>query len=135
LQKRSTVLLDRDAIPRAAERPSNGIDEYCGDLTFAHEIGHNLGAAHNREELTDDGEVSSGAYSFSHGRTVPGIFRTVMGYTIDGNEPQAALFSSPELFCAGYAWWYERCAPDSKLLEGCQEEAQQAPKGLWAEIF
>ena len=33
--------------------------------------------------------------------------------------------------CAGYAWCYERYAPDSKLLEECQEEAREAPKGLW----
>jgi endonuclease YncB( thermonuclease family) len=35
------------------------------------------------------------------------------------------------MVCAGYAWWYERYAPDSKLLERCQEEARDANKGLW----
>ena len=35
------------------------------------------------------------------------------------------------LVCAGFSWWYELYAPDSELLEGCQEEAQDAPKGLW----
>ena len=84
-------------------KPSNGFDSYCSDLTFAHELGHSLGAAHNREELTDDGEVPLGAYSYSYGRTIPGVIRTVMGYTIDGNEPYEPLFSSPALVCGGYA--------------------------------
>ena len=81
--------------------PSNGVDPYCPDITFAHEVGHNLGAAHNREELTDEGELPHGAYSYSYGRTFPGIWRTIMGYTIDGNEPTLALFSSPDLTCEG----------------------------------
>ena len=36
-----------------------------------------------------------------------------------------------EMVCSGHAWWYERYAPDSEPLESCQEEAQDAPKGLW----
>ena len=32
---------------------------------------------------------------------------------------------------AGFAWWYERYAPTSELLEDCQGEAQGARKGLW----
>jgi endonuclease YncB( thermonuclease family) len=32
---------------------------------------------------------------------------------------------------AGFAWWYERYAPDNQLLEKCQKEAREAPKGLW----
>ena len=35
------------------------------------------------------------------------------------------------LVCAGFAWWYERYAPDNQLLEKCQKEAREAPKGLW----
>ena len=35
------------------------------------------------------------------------------------------------LVCAGFAWWYERYAPDNELLESCQKEAQGAPKGRW----
>ena len=35
------------------------------------------------------------------------------------------------LVCAGFAWWYERYAPDNLLIEGCQKEAREASKGLW----
>jgi len=81
--------------------PRNGGGAYCSDLSFAHELGHNLGAAHNREDLTDEGELKYGAYSYSYGRTVPSRWRTVMGYVIDGYEPYVALFSSPDLTCQG----------------------------------
>jgi len=36
-----------------------------------------------------------------------------------------------EMVCGGHAWWYERYAPDDRLLEGCENEAREAPKGLW----
>ena len=57
-----------------------------------------------------------------YGRMVANLYHSKDGYDINAS-----------MVCAGYAWWYERYAPDSKLLEGCQEEAQQAPKGLWAD--
>jgi endonuclease YncB( thermonuclease family) len=57
-----------------------------------------------------------------YGRMVASLYHSNDGYDINAS-----------MVCAGYAWWYERYAPDSKLLEGCQEEAQQALKGLWAD--
>ena len=57
-----------------------------------------------------------------YGRMVANLYHSKDGYDINAS-----------MVCAGYAWWYERYAPDSNLLEGCQEEAQQAPKGLWAD--
>ena len=57
-----------------------------------------------------------------YGRMVATLYHSEDGYDINAS-----------MVCAGYAWWYERYALDSKLLEGCQEEAQQAPKGLWAD--
>jgi endonuclease YncB( thermonuclease family) len=57
-----------------------------------------------------------------YGRTVGQLHHSTEGYDI--NAP---------MVCAGHAWWYGRYAPDSELLEGCQDEAQGAPKGLWAD--
>ena len=56
-----------------------------------------------------------------YGRTVGQLYHSTEGYDINAS-----------MTCAGHAWWYERYAPDSGLLEGCQEEAQDASKGLWA---
>ena len=33
----------------------------------------------------------------------------------------------------GWAWWYERYAPDDKQLRDAQQAAQQAKLGLWAD--
>ena len=55
-----------------------------------------------------------------YGRTVGQLYHSKEGYDINAS-----------MVCAGHAWWYERYAPDSKLLEDCQGEAQGATKGLW----
>ena len=57
-----------------------------------------------------------------YGRTVGQLHHSTEGCDI--NAP---------MVWAGHAWWYGRYAPDSELLEGCQDEAQGAPKGLWAD--
>jgi endonuclease YncB( thermonuclease family) len=55
-----------------------------------------------------------------YGRVVGQLFHSKEGYDINAS-----------MVCVGYAWWYERYAPDSQALSNCQVEAQQAPKGLW----
>jgi micrococcal nuclease len=57
-----------------------------------------------------------------YGRLVGQLYHSKDGYDINAS-----------MVCAGYAWWYERYAPDSRTLSDCQVEAQQAPKGLWEE--
>lgn len=56
-----------------------------------------------------------------YGRTVGQLYHSTEGYDINA-----------AMVCAGHSWWYARYAPESDLLEGCQEEAREAPKGLWA---
>ena len=55
-----------------------------------------------------------------YGRLVGKLYHSKDGYDINAS-----------MVCAGYACWYERYAPDSQVLDDCQVEAQQAPKGLW----
>ena len=55
-----------------------------------------------------------------YGRLVGQLYHSKEGYDINAS-----------MVCAGYAWWYERYAPDSQMLDECQVEAQQVPKGLW----
>ena len=47
-------------------------------------------------------------------------------YTADG------LNVNLEMVCSGHAWWYERYAKFDSDLEDCQESAQGARLGLWA---
>ena len=55
-----------------------------------------------------------------YGRTVGQLYHSTEGFDINAS-----------MVCAGFAWWYERHAPDNELLESCHKEAQEAPKGLW----
>ena len=57
-----------------------------------------------------------------YGRLVAQLYHSKEGYDINVS-----------MVCAGYAWWYEHYAPESKVLNNCQREAQQAPKGLWGD--
>jgi peptidyl-Asp metalloendopeptidase len=62
---------------------------------LAHEIGHNLGGHHNREELQAGDEGYFPAYSYGY-RSVNGGFSTVLAYPIQG-YPQIGHFSNPNV--------------------------------------
>ena len=64
---------------------------YCTDETLAHELGHNLGAAHDR---ANSGTLSP-YYPYAFGDGINGTFGTVMSYL----APQVGKYSSPFLSC------------------------------------
>jgi hypothetical protein len=74
----------------------NIVDQTCavGNLTFAHEVGHNQGLQH------DPGNAAaSPSYPYAYGFQDPGnAFRTVMSY---GGAPRVAHFSSPGVLLNG----------------------------------
>ena len=53
----------------------NGTGASCGDLTFSHEVGHNLGSTHNIENAG-----APGVFSFSYGHRYDCSLRTIMAY-------------------------------------------------------
>lgn len=63
---------------------------YCESLTLAHELGHNLGAVHDRANSS-----FAGVFANSYGKGIRGVYGTVMSYV----SPRVALFSSPHLAC------------------------------------
>lgn len=66
----------------------------CGDVTFAHEIGHNMGFAHDRNNST----AGSAVRDFAHGYIVAGNYRTIMAYASgQADEQQMTVFSNPEI--------------------------------------
>jgi len=77
---------------------SNGY--YCLDTTFAHELGHNMGDAHDRADAKDpDGTPLSGAYPYSYGYLgtgTGGTFATIMAYGATGDS-FLNVFSNPNI--------------------------------------
>lgn len=72
---------------------SNG-GYFCLDTTFAHELGHNMGSAHDRANA---GGVP-GAYPYSYGYVGNGAsgFSTIMAYGTATTTP-LAVFSNPDI--------------------------------------
>ncbi len=67
-----------------------------GNLTLAHEYGHNLGMEHNPENGAPPGNAS---HPFAFGHYVSGEFRTVMSYSnpCSGGCPRQPHFSNPDI--------------------------------------
>ncbi|HEY0309518.1 MAG TPA: FG-GAP-like repeat-containing protein [Luteimonas sp.] len=87
----------------------DGKSYFCRETTFAHEIGHNMGAAHDWVTAQgDDGTVDMpddyGAYEYSFGYKAPmamGNFYTIMAYG-DAGQTGYTIFSTPDsTFCGG----------------------------------
>lgn len=69
-----------------------------GNLSFAHELGHNMGSQHNPEN-------GSGAlYPYGYGHYVNGVFRTVMSYVdpCTSGCTRQPYFSNPAILFNGY---------------------------------
>ena len=63
------------------------------NYVFAHELGHNMGAHHDRNNAG-----SQGAYSYSYGYNVPAKnWRTIMSYNCSGGCARIPHFSNPNV--------------------------------------
>jgi len=76
---------------------TDGSGWYCSEQSFGHELGHNLGCAHDIANAS-----SSGKFSYSYGYQQPtGQFRTMMAYQTGcpepGTCPRIEYFSNPNI--------------------------------------
>jgi hypothetical protein len=63
------------------------------NYTFGHELGHNMGSNHARQD-----PIGTGAFPYSYGYKNPGnVFRTVMSYDCPGGCPRLLYFSNPDV--------------------------------------
>jgi hypothetical protein len=70
---------------------------YCSQTSFGHELGHNLGCAHDIANASSEGK-----FSYSYGYQQPeGQFRTMMAYQtecpVPGTCPRIDYFSNPNI--------------------------------------
>jgi PKD repeat protein len=82
---------------------STDIDCAVGNLTFAHEHGHNMGMEHNIENSSVGSDPSLASYDFSFAHFVDASFRTVMSYEspCPNGCTRVARFSNPDVQFAG----------------------------------
>lgn len=77
--------------------------EACGEWTFTHELGHNMGATHDIE--TEEGDYGAYPYSRGHRQTLDPQrgFATIMAYTT-GPQARIGRLSNPrQTACMGQA--------------------------------
>ncbi len=72
-------------------------DSFCGSLTLSHELGHNMGNAHDRANYT--GNV---LFPYSYGYQSPnGTFRDIMSYNCPNGCPRVNLWANPDIWYLG----------------------------------
>lgn len=95
----------------------------CRDETLAHELGHNMGSAHDRDQSDGDDNVLQSdeygryAYSFGYKTTAGnGNFYTVMAYG-DSGQTRYRVFSNPDItYCGGRACGIDNQADNARSL-------------------
>ncbi|MEO7650945.1 MAG: CARDB domain-containing protein, partial [Bryobacteraceae bacterium] len=71
-----------------------------GYYSFGHELGHNMGATHGRDDNTGAGVFP---YSYAFKRTTGDKFRTIMGYDNNCSCPRVNCWSNPGVAVKGVA--------------------------------
>jgi hypothetical protein len=121
---------------------TDGKNYYCLDETLAHEMGHNMGAAHDRETAKgDDGVLDNpddyGAYAYSFGYkagSTAGNFYTVMAYG-DTGQTIYRVFSNPGItFCGGHPCGVANQADNARTLRQTAPAVAQFRMGSQASL-
>jgi len=116
-----SVVSDSNGTGGAGSFPDNG--RVCRDETLAHELGHNMGEAHDVDTADGDDNVLQpneyGRYVYSFGYKTgagTGNFYTVMAYGESGQFGYR-VFSNPNItYCGGYACGVANQADDARSL-------------------
>jgi PKD repeat protein len=95
-----TGYVQRSPGPGFASYAFQATDMDCavGNLTFAHEHGHNMGMEHNMENSSVGNNPAAASYDFSFAHYEDGSYRTVMSYSSQCSEgcTRVTRHSNPE---------------------------------------
>ncbi len=92
--------------PRQADFGFSTVAINCSDYTLAHELGHNLGLVHSRQETPEGGSLAHGAgYGTRNG------FATIMADASSFNAIKLPVLSSPASMCQGEPCGVDRADP------------------------
>lgn len=111
---------------------SDGIDDfhYCTDYTFAHELSHNMGSSHDRENAS-----YQGVFPYSYGYNVDGRYGTIMSYSAG----ELGLFSNPNIICldqpCGIDAEQENAANNSRSLNNSAEAVAGFMKSINSDLL
>ena len=106
----------------------------CGERSFAHELGHNFGANHDRANVSDNVPFPISAYNYGF---VCGGDATIMSYV---GTLQLSHYSDPELFnngeACGVAFDQPNGAHNGHVIEVMRTEieALQAPQTVFGRV-
>jgi peptidyl-Asp metalloendopeptidase len=84
-----------------------------GNLSFAHELGHNMGSQHNPEN------GSGATYIYGYGHYVDGVFRTVMSYVnpCPAGCTRRPYFSNPEVVFSGLPTGIDNARDNARSID------------------
>lgn len=80
-------------------------DNYCSPYALAHELGHALGATHDRHHPAG----SPGVYEYAHGYGISGQFGDIMSYF----TPEVGIYANPDVMCKGVPCGIAAGEPDA----------------------
>lgn len=82
----------------------NRVQQMATSYTLVHEIGHNMGSSHARNQPSAAASATGGLFKYSVGNrfsTAQGNFATVMAYTTNGYS-RIPYFSNPDIMYEGW---------------------------------